>query len=71
MLRITSVDSTSTDQIVVDKDSTIDKVGYSGVDGAKVGIKTVKSKREDKNKSKNLIKVLTKNFGSNFLTPKA
>ena len=71
MLRITSVDSTSTDLIVVGKDSTVDKVAYSGVDGARVGIITVKSKRENKNKSKNLIKVLTKNSGSNFLTPRA
>ena len=78
MLRSTGIDLVITDPVAVGKDNTIDKIGDSEVDGAKVDTKIAKSKNQDKSKGKNLVKsflakfqALVQSFGSDFLTPGA
>ena len=46
----------ATDPILIDEDSTIDRIGNSEANGAKVGIKTAKSQSQDKSKGINLTK---------------
>ena len=60
---------------VANKDSTINEVGNSKVDRAKISIKTSKSKSQDKSSSKNLVKsfldksqAFAQGSGSGFLT---
>lgn len=72
MMRIIGVDSSVTDPLPVNEDSTVDKIGNNKVDRTKVGIKTAKSK------SKNFVKLFstksqsfTQGSGLSFFTPKA
>ena len=68
----------ATDPILVGKDSIIDGVGNSEADRAKFGIKTAKSKSQDKSKDINLTKTFlaksqssTQGSGLGFLIPRA
>ena len=58
MLRTTSVDPSVIDLVVAGRNSNINGVDNSKIDRAKIGAKAAKSKSEDKNKGKNLVKVL-------------
>ena len=76
MLRTIRVDPIITNLIAVDEDSIMDEICNSKVDKTKIGIKTAKSKSQNKSKDKNSVKFfLTKSpsFGSKtgFLILKA
>ena len=62
MLSIIEVDLTKADLIAIGEYNTVDRVGDSEVDRAKVSIKAAKPKSQDKSKVKNLIKFFLTKF---------
>ena len=78
MLKTISINLSTTDPITVVEDSTIDEIGNSEIDEAKIGAKTTKFKSQNKSKGKNSVKsilvksqVFTQGSGLCFLTPRA
>lgn len=55
MLRIIGVNPLVAD-LIVDENSIVNRVNNNEVDGAKINLKMDKSKSQDNNKSKNLVK---------------
>lgn len=60
MLRAIRVNAITIDLVVVVKNSIVDGIGNSKFDRVKVSIKMTNLKSQDKSKSNNLIKSLTK-----------